>query len=289
MRDSAQVACARLRDGKTNQFIDVVFLCQGDILDYEKVPCVAKNEDGEFELVLGNNQLLSVFVLMVLLLVVCFVGGYFLGRKATPVLNAAATANGAPAAVEPSSETEPTKIVDATKPEPKKEEPAPVRTAPQAEPETAKAEAPKSEPVKPEPKKDEPKQVAKVEPKPEPKKEEPKKAETKKVDTKAKPEPVKPKPEPPKVEAKGKQGPTAGQPIPGRIYLQLSATEKDKADVMVDLLRRRNLPGFAAAIPDRPGLYRVLVGPLADTGITDMKAQLKAGGFPADEAIRRQF
>jgi outer membrane biosynthesis protein TonB len=245
---------------------------------------VAKNEDGEFELVLGNNQLLSVFVLMVLLLVVCFVGGYFLGRKATPVINAAATANGAP--VEGVRETEPTKIVDATKPsEEKKEETVPVRTAPQAEPEVAKTELPKSEPVKPEPKKEEPKQVAKVEPpKPEPKQE-----------TKAKaPEPVKPKlepkakPEPPKVEAKGKQ-PAGAQPIPGRIYLQLSATEKDKADTMVDLLKRRNLPGFAAAIPDRPGLYRVLVGPLAETGINDMKAQLKAGGFPADQAIRRQF
>jgi hypothetical protein len=250
---------------------------------------VAKNEDGEFELVLGNNQLLSVFVLMVLLLVVCFVGGYFLGRKATPVLNAAATANGAPteAIRDASSDSGPTKIVDATKPTAEeKEEPAPVRTAPQAEPEVAKAE----------PKKEEPKQVAKVEPsKSEPAKPEPKKAEPKQETkakapepAKAKPEPAKAKPEPPKVEAKGKQ-PLGAQPIPGRIYLQLSATEKDKAEVMVDLLRRRNLPGFAAAIPDRPGLYRVLVGPLADTGINDMKAQLKAGGFPADQAIRRQF
>jgi outer membrane biosynthesis protein TonB len=241
---------------------------------------VAKNEDGEFELVLGNNQLLSVFVLMVLLLVVCFVGGYFLGRKATPVLNAAATANGAP--VEVTHESEPTKIVDATKPEPKSSE-TPIRTAPQSEPET-----------KAEPKKEEPKQVAKVEPpKPEPAKPAPKKEEPKqlvKADTKAKvPEPVKAKPELPKLDTKGKQATAAGQPIPGRIYLQLSATEKDKADAMVDLLRRSNLPGFAAAIPDRPGLFRVLVGPLAETGIADMKAQLKRGGFPADEAIRRQF
>ena len=241
---------------------------------------VAKNEDGEFELVLGNNQLLSVFVLMVMLLVVCFVGGYFLGRKATPVLNAAATVNGAP--VEAARETEPTRIVDATRPEPKKEEPPPVRTAPQAEPETAK-----TEPVKAEPKKEEPKQVAKVEPpKPEPKKPEPK------PETKAKaPEPAKPTakaPEPPKVDAKGKSAAT-GQPIPGRIYLQLSATGKDQSDAMVDLLRRGNFPGFAAAIPDRPGMFRVLVGPLAETGIADMKAQLKKGGFPADEAIRRQF
>jgi hypothetical protein len=232
---------------------------------------VAKNEDGEFELVLGNNQLLSVFVLMVLLLVVCFVGGYYLGRKATPVLNAAATANGAP--VETVVDTAPTKIVDATKPpEPEAKEEPPVRTTPQAEPEEAKVEPSKPEPAKQEPPKAAPKPVAKVEP--------PK--------SKA-PEPVKAKQELPKIEAKGKQGSMTGQPIPGRIYLQLSATEKVKAEVMVDLLRRSNLPGFAAAIPDRPGLFRVLVGPLAETGVNDMKAQLKAKGFPADEAIRRQF
>ncbi|MEI9811935.1 MAG: hypothetical protein WDO18_04345 [Acidobacteriota bacterium] len=243
---------------------------------------MAKNEDGEFELVLGNNQLLSVFVLVVLLLGVCFVGGYFLGRKATPLLTAASAGG---STQEPRDVT-PAKIVDATKPEPESKVPeAPERTAPQA---------PTDEPVKPEPKQEAKKaEPQKSEPKAAAKAPEPAKAKPEPVKAKAeppKPEPVKAKPEPPKVEAKAvTKGSTAGQPIPGRIYLQLSATEKDKADVMVDLLRRRNLPGFAAAIPDRPGLFRVLVGPLSDNGVVDMKAQLKTNGFPADEAIRRTF
>ena len=49
---------------------------------------MARNEEGEFELILGNRQLLSVFFLVVLLLGLCFVGGYVLGRSAAPVLTA---------------------------------------------------------------------------------------------------------------------------------------------------------------------------------------------------------
>ncbi len=56
---------------------------------------MARNEDGEFELMLGNKQLLSVFFLMVLLLCLCFVGGYLLGRSAAPVLSASNEADGA--------------------------------------------------------------------------------------------------------------------------------------------------------------------------------------------------
>ena len=39
-----------------------------------------KNEDGEFELILGNRQLLSVFFIVVVLLGVFFTMGYIVGR-----------------------------------------------------------------------------------------------------------------------------------------------------------------------------------------------------------------
>ena len=42
-------------------------------------------EDGESELVLGNKQLLSVFVIVVVLLGVFFAMGYVVGRSSTPV------------------------------------------------------------------------------------------------------------------------------------------------------------------------------------------------------------
>ena len=40
-----------------------------------------KNEDGEFELILGNRQLLSVFFIVVVLLGVFFTMGYIVGRN----------------------------------------------------------------------------------------------------------------------------------------------------------------------------------------------------------------
>ncbi len=43
-----------------------------------------RNEDGEFELVLGNRQLLSVFFLVVILMSVFFLMGYIVGRNSAP-------------------------------------------------------------------------------------------------------------------------------------------------------------------------------------------------------------
>src|SRR5215469_6089537 len=45
-----------------------------------------KNEDGEFELILGNRQLLSVFFIVVILLGVFFTMGYIVGRNSTPIV-----------------------------------------------------------------------------------------------------------------------------------------------------------------------------------------------------------
>src|SRR5579862_6192193 len=46
---------------------------------------MAKNEDGEFELILGNRQLLSVFFIVVVLLGVFFTMGYIVGRNSGPM------------------------------------------------------------------------------------------------------------------------------------------------------------------------------------------------------------
>jgi hypothetical protein len=218
---------------------------------------VARNEDGEFELMLGNKQLLSVFFLMVLLLAVCFVGGYALGRSTAPVLTATV------------QQTQPVPTIPspaAVPPEPAVTPPA--RTAPQVEEKTP-------EQVKETPPKEVAKQPAKEAAKPAPKVEAKAKTETK---AKAAPK-----------EVAAKQAPASGQPVAGRVYLQLSATDKDKADLMVEQLRGKKFAGIAAPVADRPGLFRVLVGPLAETALTQTKAQLKSAGFPGDEAIRRVF
>jgi cell division protein FtsN len=56
-----------------------------------------RTEEGEFELVLGNKQLLSVFFIIVILLGVFFTMGYIVGRNSAPV---SANAD-RPAAVQP--------------------------------------------------------------------------------------------------------------------------------------------------------------------------------------------
>lgn len=46
---------------------------------------MAHNEEGEFELVLGNKELLSVLFIVVVLLGIFFAMGYVVGRNSTPV------------------------------------------------------------------------------------------------------------------------------------------------------------------------------------------------------------
>ena len=50
-----------------------------------------RNDDGEFELVLGNRQLLSGFFIVVVLFGVFFTMGYVVGRQASPTMTAAQT------------------------------------------------------------------------------------------------------------------------------------------------------------------------------------------------------
>lgn len=209
---------------------------------------MARNDEGEFELVLGNKQLLSVFFLVVVLLAVFFTAGYLVGRNSMPLV---AASDGAP-----KSDSKPL-VVDSPVPvtpppapaRPPEERPKePVTTAPQQPVETATAKTPEKAPEKA-PEKKEPPKAAKS--------------------------------EPAKVEAKA---PSAGQ-----TYLQLSATAKAEADVMVDVLRKRSFPATAVEIPDKPGLFRVLVGPIQADNLNKTKADLQAAGFPGDKAIKRTF
>jgi outer membrane biosynthesis protein TonB len=146
---------------------------------------------------------------------------------------------------------------------------APVQTAPQVDTKEPVVKAPPP-PPKPETKKPE----AKAAPK----------QETKKQETKAAP-----KQETKKQETKAAPKPTTSQPVAGRLYLQLSAIDRDRAEVMADLLRRKNFPGMASAVEDRPGLYRVLVGPLNDNAVDAMRGRLDSEGFPGKSAIPRKF
>jgi cell division septation protein DedD len=192
-----------------------------------------KNEDGDFELILGNRQLLSVFFIVVILLGVFFTMGYIVGRNANAV-----TAEVAPI---PSVDTR-----------------SPATEAP------AKAQDP--EPAQPPPTETAPQQPATPAPVPHP------------------------DPEPPKREPKTEARTVTGShPIGGQTYLQLAATSQHEAGIMVDVLHKKNFRAMAAEIEEKPGTFRVLVGPITDTTANKMRADLQGAGFPGNAAIRRTF
>jgi hypothetical protein len=194
-----------------------------------------KNEDGEFELILGNRQLLSVFFIVVILLGVFFTMGYIVGRNSGTV----------------TADLTPVPGVDARPPATE----APARTpdpAPPPAPSTPTETAPQ-QPATPLP-------AAERDPEP-PKRE-------------------------PKTEARTASG---SHPVAGQTYLQLAATTQHEADIMVDVLRKKSFRAMAAEIDEKPGMFRVLVGPITDTTANKMRADLQGAGFPGNAAIRRTF
>lgn len=210
------------------------------------------NEEGEFELILGNKQLLSVFFLVVLLLGVFFSMGYIIGRSTAPGAGIQmAAASKAPLVVEPAGTVTVAsdRTLDPTKPSPIGTVPDPVKSGPPVK----TVPPPKPEPVKPEP------------PKPEPAKPVP-----------PKPEPVKPKPDPPKPEPVKTAAPEPG----GKgTYLQVAATRKAEADLLMESLRKKGFGVATMPVPDS-SLIRVLVGPYRDSGaVGEARSKLKDLGI----------
>lgn len=197
-----------------------------------------KNEDGEFELILGNRQLLSVFFIVVIMLGVFFTMGYIVGRNATPVTTDVAAAipatDAAPRAVEPAKPPEPT---PAPPTETAPQQPAPVAREPEPEPPPAKAE----------------------------------------------------RPERTRTKSEAAKSAVTNRPAAGQTYLQLAATSRHEADIMVDVLRKKSFRAMASEIEEKPGTFRVLVGPVTDATTNKTRADLQGAGFPGNAAIRRTF
>jgi len=202
---------------------------------------VPRNDDGEFELILGNRQLMSVFFIVVILLGVFFAMGYIVGRNSSPV--------GTPEVASRTSETKP---VDAD-------------TSSSTKRETARETAREATPPADAPKETAPQQGPATKPAPAP-------------------EPVAAAP----VKTPSRSA-TSSEPQAGRTYLQLSAIDHDKAEIMVELLRKKNFSAIAAEIPEKPGVFRVLVGPISDADIAKTRASLTEASFPGKDAVKRTF
>jgi cell division protein FtsN len=217
---------------------------------------MARNDEGDFELVLGNRQLLSVFFILVVLLGIFFTMGYILGRSSEPASYASAPKRTAesrnPIVVDPAPSSEPTK---------------PVETAPAQKPSAmtelvAQSTKQVTEPAKPAPAHTAP----------------PKTAEPPKTAT-----PPPPQPKPPVATAPAR---TAGTPAAGQTFLQVAAIAKSEADLYADVLAKKGFPSMVAPGPSAT-IFRVLVGPLPDSAaVAKTKVDLEAVGI---KSIIRKF
>lgn len=215
-----------------------------------------RTDDGEFELILGNRQLLSVFFLVVILLAVFFTLGYVVGRG-----------SGAPGTPEIAKDRRDTKDLPVVE--------APTASA-KASPVERPAVEPQPQPAAPETAKPVTKETAKTTV-PEP------------VKPAAKPEVITaktaeaPKPEPPKPapSAVASAEPQLLDPQPGQVFIQVGATTRAEALLIAQSLTKKSFPAVVAQTPDK-SKYRILVGPLPakDTGaISKAKSDMESLGF----------
>ena len=201
-----------------------------------------RNDDGEFELILGNRQLLSVFFIVVILLGVFFTMGYIVGRNSSP-LTAEARKSDRPLVVDATTRPNPSGAAPATS------EPA---SPPPVDPGKPIPVSPSSEAPAPD--------SARTQP--------------------ARPADDKPQP----------ASPVPDQPAPGEMYLQLTAVAKAEAQLFVDVLAKKGFHAIYAVVPEKPQVYRVLVGPIKDAGaVNQTRSDLEKAGFQGLKAIVRKF
>ena len=203
---------------------------------------MARNDEGEFELVLGNRQLISVFLIVVILLGVFFSMGYIVGRN-SPSTGGAATAS-TKAPVEAADNPPP---ANAAAPPAQPPAPTPETKASAPERVTTHAEQPPAEtPIPPKP--------AAISPAKE-----------------------KRSPAPPPA-ARSERAAVTGDP-PAGDYWQVVATARPDAEIVAEALTKKGMHAIIAPAP-KEGYFRVLVGPLKDSaGQAQTRTELEAAGF----------
>ncbi len=209
-----------------------------------------KNEDGEFELILGNRQLLSVFFIVVVLLGVFFAMGYVVGRNNPPAMAADASRK---------TDLKPIVVDRAQSPTPE----ASGSSSPATEPPASTQAVPDTPAPAP--------QTADTAP--------PRAKEVKPAEPAARP-PVKPE----------SASPTPDVPVAGASYLQVAAVAKAEAELFVDVLAKKGFHAMYTNVPEKPQMYRVLVGPFQDSAaIAQARGDLNKAGFKGFEALQRKY
>ncbi|MBV8842411.1 MAG: SPOR domain-containing protein [Bryobacterales bacterium] len=76
---------------------------------------------------------------------------------------------------------------------------------------------------------------------------------------------------------------------PSGVFLQIAAIPKQEAELEIEVLRKKNFSAIVMEVPDKPGSFRVLVGPIAEGGVNKARDDLQNAGFPGKSAIFRRF
>lgn len=105
-----------------------------------------RTEEGEYELVLGNRQLLSIFFVVVVLLGAGFTGGYILGRNSAPATAEAVSAKTTPETATPVVLDPPPSVPKTDAAVSAKADPSPQAATPISTPKPEKPELPKAKP-----------------------------------------------------------------------------------------------------------------------------------------------
>ncbi len=199
-----------------------------------------RNEEGEYELILDNKKLLSIFFVVVVLLGVGFTLGFVLGRSSGQV-----------AAGLPESASE------------------------KAPPEKAAAKTPGEPPASPAPS---PRDTGKPDPAgasaPPPAETTPARA-TERATRAAEKEPE----ARPKKESAGTVPYRTGVPPAGSAFIQVASVSRSDAEMEATTLAEKGYPTWVAP-GDKDDVFRVLVGPFTETaGLSKAKASLEQLGF----------
>jgi cell division septation protein DedD len=203
-----------------------------------------KNDDGEFELVLGNRQLISVFLIVVILLGVFFSMGYIVGRNSSPSVDTARIEKPKP---------------DASSGDTPAQAPGDEPRTPSPNDSTADSTTPSTPPEITKPA--QPQQAAPVPVKPEPIRKE-----------------VRGKPSPSPAPAAPLHAAASGEPSNGQ-YWQVVATARPDAEIIAEALGKKGFHVVLAPAP-KDGVFRVLVGPLADAPTqAQTRTGLESAGF----------
>ena len=110
------------------------------------------------------------------------------------------------------------------------------------------------------------------------------------------PKPSTNRPAPPSVKERKTDRHVAAKPVAQapessekQVYLQIAAGVAQQTSQMLTQLRSKGFSVSSTDVPSKPGMERVLVGPLADSEISATRAELQRQGFPGESAIKRVF